>query len=446
MSRKLPRVLLVGPEPFNYSRGFGITMSNLFSYWPNSDLATIYTNDMLPDYDYCQKQFHLSLKRSEVLSICRSLADRFGRAKGEKSRQKAEAASGNESLRPVTAGCKTRSILRPHNGLGLYHFHRYELTDTLRSNVMDFDPEILYCAPTSLKALVFMYALHKTLSIPLVVHVMDDWIFSGRNATGLAERFWASQTNIKLIRLLSDATLRFGASEELSAVYAKRYGMHFSTFQNCPEADVWVRNGKKSYLPSNPFKFVFTGALYSSCNRSSILEFSKAIDYLNTNKLAECSLEIHTNAADIEDFAQELNRCTGCTVTKVDSDQTAIARLYGSADALFLPFDFSESAIVASRYSMPAKLPAYMFSGTPIFAYGPYLTTSVKYLADSHSACAVTEKVDVSELAEKVREFVSDTPGRITISANARKASDELRADIVRPKFAEKLAGISREQ
>ena len=50
---------------------------------------------------------------------------------------------------------------------------------------------------------------------------------------------------------------------------------------------------------------------------------------------------------------------------KPDNDQ-GMAELFGSADLLFLPVDFTPESINRMRYSIFAKIPAYMASGTPI--------------------------------------------------------------------------------
>jgi glycosyltransferase involved in cell wall biosynthesis len=129
------------------------------------------------------------------------------------------------------------------------------------------------------------------------------------------------------------------------------------------------------------------------------------------------------------------------TLADTIPDDEAFFRRIAAADSLLLPVNFDSNTVRYIRYSMPTKLPAYLFSGTPILAYGPAEVAQVSYLLKEDAALVVSKR-GVQGVAENLRRLLGDETLRARLGGNARRLALErhdLRA--VRPRFQQALAG-----
>ena len=116
-----------------------------------------------------------------------------------------------------------------------------------------------------------------------------------------------------------------------------------------------------------------------------------------------------------------------------------------NADLLVVPVNFDRRSVRYLRLSFPAKLPAYMASGTPILAYGPTEMAQIRYLAESDSAHVVTEQ-SREALDAALRRLMSDESYRARIGRRAhllaleRHGAAKTRSDFRRA-MAEAAAG-----
>jgi glycosyltransferase involved in cell wall biosynthesis len=94
------------------------------------------------------------------------------------------------------------------------------------------------------------------------------------------------------------------------------------------------------------------------------------------------------------------------------------------ADALLLPVNFDAATVRYIRYSMPTKVPAYLFSGTPILAYGPAQVAQIRYAKECDWALVV-EQQGVAPLAAGLRRLLADGALRGRLSENARRTARE---------------------
>ncbi|MDD5595514.1 MAG: hypothetical protein PHY94_04620, partial [Candidatus Omnitrophica bacterium] len=237
-----PKVLIFSPQPFNYLTGFGITVSNLFKNWPGDCLACAYTQDMVADDSVCRNHFRIKMNRLRFIAMGRRV-----------------------------------------------------IADDFKAWLEDFHPQIIYCAPNSLNDLVYILIIHSLCRAKLVVHMLDDWParlrfedIASRIATG-----W--NTGYYLKQLFKRASLRIAIGNELCDAYKEKYGLEFVHFQNCPESELWIRNGKNSREYRDSLRLIFTGAIYNPGNLQTLLQLSQAIGKLN-RKGVNLKLDIYTTA------------------------------------------------------------------------------------------------------------------------------------------------------
>jgi glycosyltransferase involved in cell wall biosynthesis len=124
-------------------------------------------------------------------------------------------------------------------------------------------------------------------------------------------------------------------------------------------------------------------------------------------------------------------------------DQTEMAGLYARSDGLLLPFGFGDRNVVKYRYSVPTKLPAYMLSGSPIFACVPGDSVVAGLMNDNCAGFVVSDAEDIEALSRSIEKFCADEHLRRRIGLNARDfAAQKMSGDVVRPGFIKALSEI----
>ncbi len=421
MSSLHPRVLLVGNEPFNYTQGYGITISNLFNNWSSDNLLCLYISDVEPDYTVCKVQIRIfdSCRTREFSTGCHQISQCTKRKLSQFVAEK---------------------FFKFLNRFG--YCQKYNLNISLKERLVLFKPDLIFCSVTSLKEIKLVSDIGDLLGVPLVLYIVDDWIKNAIVTRKLYDGFRARRTSRELSKLIQRSRLNLVIGSDMSLVYERRYGVHFFPFQNCPESSLWIKHGRIDRSPSSPFRFLFTGGIYDSCNAKVILEFAQAIDFLNRIDEQKFVFEIHTQNQHVEKWSKILSGYKGCFAYKVKSNQKYMAKLYGSADALLLPFDFDDKARKASKYSMPTKLPVYLLSGAPIFGYGPIEIASIKFIQEHKCGFCLQKETSIKNLAESIEQFSRNTESREEYACNARNIGKELSAEVVRPRFLSILNGI----
>jgi len=415
-----PKVLLFGNEPFNYTQGYGITVSNLFRNWPTQNLMCLYIKNIVPDYKVCNKQIRItdSMQNKDILSKQRSKCNE-------------ESTYHNQTDNQLFMNLKkiTKRFLNREK-LGIGNVARYPMSKTLIEEVSTYNPDIIFSSITSLKEINFLKDIIKLIKVPVVLYIVDDWISNLSIGNNIFQNYWIRKTKSELTKVIEEATLCFGIGPDMCVEYNNRYGVEFFPVQNCPESSIWIENGRSDWSCSIPFRFIFTGGIYNSCNAESILEFARAISSLNGSSIPKFIFEIHTQQQHVDKWSNLLEGFNGCLVFEAKANQSYMAKLYGSADALLLPFDFDDKAKKASKFSMPTKLPVYLLSGAPVFGYGPQSTASLKYIKDRNCGYCIKERQSEEKLAEHIELFYNNITLREEIASKAQKVGKMLSAEV----------------
>lgn len=379
-----PRVLVVCDEPFNYFRGAGITMSSLFRGWNKHSIATIYWQNVQPDNSLCRNYFCL-------------------------------------------AGMKPPS-------------------EALDSWVKKFSPDLIYCPVANTYGIDLVNHLADISGASVAVHIYDDWI----SVVGMQRRnviaAWRERHYLipKFQQLLKRAAVRMTIGQKMSREYERRYGHRFLWFQNAPEPLPWLEHGKQSWTAKHPFVIRFTGNIYDRGNLQAIVEVAQAVEEMRKQSV-DVRLEIYTIRDNIEAYRRAFTSCAGSSLHLTVEKTADMARLYGTADALLLAYNFDRQGSRWLGYSMPTKLPTSMLSGTPIFAYAPASSAVADYLSQTSCGCVVSQKQSTPALALKIQEFYHDDELRKQIGLKAREvALRDFSADSVRPQFVQALVNAVR--
>lgn len=428
-----PRLLFVTPHAFNHRTGGGIAFSNLFYGWPTDRLATIHNDAEPVSHDVCRQYFALGPAELDLGEPFAS-ARRFLRRKTPAS--EAETREQQTSATQVTG---LKNLGRHLLGDGLPE--RSRLTPRLERWIADFRPDVLYTILGTNGMMELVETIHNRFQLPLVVHFMDDWPDAVHRHGLLARRERAIMED-RLARLLKKAAACLAISPAMATAYTQRYSQSFSHFQNTIDVATRRPFTKADLTVKRPAELLYIGSIFPTAQLQSLVDCANAVAALNRAGYPLC-LSIATQPHQAARYRRRLEIHPSIRIEDTIADDDAFYRRLAAADALLLPVNFDAESIRFIRYSMPAKLPAYLVSGTPILVYGPATVAQVQY-AEREGWGHIVDRRGDEALAAGVRAILDDAALRRRMHDAAQTAvARNHDAATVRPAFQAVLAGAA---
>ena len=423
---KQPRPLVINGDPFNRKTPTGITLCNLFAGWDKSSIAQIYTFPVEPDLSICDLNWKLTRSQFPLMSLAR-----LGRQilKGVTRRN-----TCMQELPQVTVKAKVadRPLLSAWADI-----IPLQIDAELLAWVEEFEPTLIYTNLTNIRIMTMVKLLSEKFCLPVVPHFMDDWPATRYNI-GLAA---AIPRQIQLSRMRS-ILLRSPAGMVISTAMAQeyqiKYGLCFEPFMNCVDFD------NLSLLPSpnqdTGIRFAYVGGLH--LNRwQSLLEIGNALAVVK-NEGISVELVIFAPSADIDLYG---NILTASPVISIGGSLQAdeVMPMLQKFDVMVHIESFDNSDRLFTRLSISTKIPQYMASGRPIFAYGPPEVASCRYVSESECGLVVSQR-DMVILTNSLRGMVVNADKRQWFGDNGRYvASKNHNSVIERERFRSLLMNLS---
>ncbi len=427
-SAAYPRVLFITPAAFNRTTGGGITFGNLFAGWPKDRIATAHNDPVPTTTETCERYYRLGPEEIRRWGPLERIAPAAGRSGGGGT----GAAGGRRAPLQAAKGLLFGEQL-PDTG---------RLSAALERWIAEFEPELLYTILGTNAMMDLVDAVQRRYALPLVVHLMDDWpevSYRGGMLGFLARR----RMERLLGRLVRSAALRLGICDAMCEAYALRYGVSFEPFQNTVDGARWSALARPASDPAGRGDVVYVGSVLPIAQLDALADCCTAVAKLGRDGVA-VRLSIYSPAVYAESHRERLVVAPNIELHDTITDDQAFFRRIAAADALLLPANFDARAVRLLRYSMPTKVPAYLFCGTPILAYGPGAIAQTRYALEYDWAHVVTEQ-GVEPLAAGLRRLLGDAPLRARLSANARRVALERHdAGEVRTRFQQRLAQAAR--
>jgi glycosyltransferase involved in cell wall biosynthesis len=368
---RYPRVLIVGTN-FDLVSGGGITLTNLFHGWPSARLAVAAYHSCEADPAPCGRQYLIGsdeLRWRTPMGLVvpgtrqRSVPDRAvsppavsKTASGLASRPKAGPASlARQAVETSIEWLGGRDAVRS-----------LVCSRGLLKWVRDVKPDLIYTQLASLGLIRLVTQLEERLSLPVAVHIMDDWPSVIYDRGLLAPRLRvATDRSFRALVTRSSATLAI--SRPMAEAYRQRYGREWDVFHNPVDIARWAAERRQDRLRIGTFRLVYAGRVGLGIE-SSIVDVCRAVQDLGRRGHA-VRLDIFTpSAAAAEQL--HLGSFSGVAIHEAVEDENMPATLAG-ADLLVLPYDFRGRAAEFACLSYPTKAPAYMATGVPTLVYAP---------------------------------------------------------------------------
>lgn len=405
-SSDYPRLLLITPNAFNCLSGGGVTFTNLFKGWPRDRIATAHADKIPPSMDICDNYYFLGKKEFPWLFPFSLAAFLGGQEKAEERIKKRESSIGGNFMskavpffqRFVRNEIPTRAVV----------------TKGLSKFIENFKPQVIYTILGSLPYIRLVRLISKKYNLPVVLHMMDDW--PAVRYRGIFDFYRRRRMKVELKALMKEAAACLSICDAMSEAFEKRYGRKFTAFHNALDADSWIKKARKDWSRKSPFNILYAGALMPDSQLESVCDAADAVADLKSGGL-DVQFKIYAPWYFANLYRKKLER-EGC-VQVFDMPQSMdVEDLFTGADLLLLPVNFDKASVKYIKYSMPTKVPAYMFCGTPTLAYGPASVASIKY-AQKWAHCVT--KRDKKELSNAIKELASKESLRKNLGLRAQE-------------------------
>jgi glycosyltransferase involved in cell wall biosynthesis len=426
-----PRILFLTSSAFNNVTGGGITFTNLFKGWPVDALATVHSDPVPVARGVCEQYFRLSAQEIHRLGWLRYIP-----------------MSAPSEISLVAEGSKARQtvVRRTLIKLKTWLFgdgvpQEACLSEPLEAWVSSFQPTLLYTILGSNEMMDLAEKLRVRFSLPLVVHIMDDWpavIYRG----GLLS-FWQRRKKDRLLQhLMNVAAARFAICQDMAEAYEVRYKKPFQWFQNAIDVAAVQRFVKNPLIVRSPIRVAYLGSVFPNAQLQSLIDCCNAVQALHHEGFP-IRMEIYSPSHATEQYRERL--VVGAAISLQDTivDDEVFFRTLRDVDMLVLPVNFDEHTIQYIRYSMPTKVPAYLAVGTPILVYGPAEVAQVSYAKKAGWGMPVTVR-DMDALKQALKRLATDRQLRQDLSGCAREmAAMHHDARVVREQFQAALASAA---
>jgi len=409
-SKIQPRLLLLTPEAFNKVTGAGITFSNLFAGWPKDEIAVIHRDVVPVTEDICAQYYRLTDREVHWWGWLRYItkANLFGVSQKDLTARQHRGWL-KSALKPI-------KMLIFGDGIP----EQVHLTPELETWIKEFSPTAIYTIMGSNAMMELAERLRVRFRLPLVIHIMDDWV-SVLYRGGLLSP-WQSKKKERLFRHMTKvATARFAICDEMAEAYRQRYGQIFQSFQNAIDVDAWQQFRKNPVVVGSSVRIAYIGSIFPNAQLKSLRDICNAVQELHDEHFP-ISLEIYSPRHLAEQYREQLVIGTAISLYDTISDDISFFSTLQAVDILVLPVNFDRDTIEFIRYSMPTKVPAYLAVGTPILAYGPADVAQIAYAIKSGWAMTVTAP-DMEQLKQAFRTLATDMTVRERISGCARAAA-----------------------
>jgi glycosyltransferase involved in cell wall biosynthesis len=405
-----PRILFITPCAFNKISGGGITFSNLFKSWPQECIATVH-NDVNPTDDLtCNKYFFLG--KNEIFFL--------GPFKNKSLLPVRSVVANNIDYGNISILNKTIRLTK-HLLFGNIFPNAGQLTAALESFIEEFQPDIIYTILGSSGIMDIVEQVSDRYKLPVVVHIMDDWI-SSNYSKGVLSFFERSRVKKRFKRILENAAETIVISDAMKREYEQRYRRPFSVFQNTIDVDKWTHNPKVPAANEKKiFSMVYTGSIFPYAQLDAlILACHAVLDLVNSGVQLEFSIYAPEHMSVSLSNMFESQSTIKFFPPLIDDSE--YFRTLADADILLLPSNFDKTSLKFIGLSMPTKVPSYLVSGTPILVVGRQDAAQVQYAEEKKWGLVVTEE-SKTVLGESIRKLLTDKQLSLDLIENAKQSA-----------------------
>lgn len=401
-----PRVLMIGIERINNRdvNNNGLLLRNLFSSWPRTKMAQIFSYSDNGDKGFFEYYFRIGERERRFGSIF------FKIKKHEEPKLKADigAATNNEKQNSISSKFKT--ILKRYfvdTGLSELLFPP-KISEEMMEWIEKFQPEIIFVQGYSLFYVWLALELRKRTRAKLAFLTTDDWpnyLYSGIN--GEPKTFhWFISPLVKrsMKRLIANVDIPFAFHQPMAEEYEKRYGKKFITLSHADDPKRFEEALPTRYHADGIVSIVVAG-YFNDYRWPLLIDANECCRKLYAENIPARVLVISAGMSN--EGIQEIDKAEFIDLIPDPGNDLLPGYLKG-ADINLLIEDFDEKRASAISLSVSSKSHLFMFSQRPIIIYA-HPDTGVSKYAQNNGWARVVAKRDVITLYEEIHKIITET-------------------------------------
>lgn len=408
-------ILVISYEAWRETNNGGNVLSNIFSAFPNDNIAQIYCSGELPENGICKKYFQIS----ESMLLTRQKGRQLEEKDYLPSKDRQDSALENKINSLIPKPLKHLSQLARETMWTVMNWKTKELD----AFVSDFKPDIIF-APCYYYYHVSKVALYAKgiAKCPMISYISDD-NYSLRQIC-FAPSFWINRLiTRKWIRsMFAESALIYTMTQLQKTEYEKIFKRPMKLLCKSASFDRVIRHH------GNPVTFIYAGSLY--VNRWKIIEaLADSVSGVN-DKTTKAQLHIFSGSELSPRLEQKLNDGKNTFFHGLIPYQ-ALEEWYKKSDVAVFAESFDLKNRLVTRLSFSTKIIDCLSSGCAVLAVGPADQGGMAYLKDNDAAVCVN---NIKELPEKVRALVENKDLIVSYSekANQLGKKNHMKADIER--------------
>lgn len=429
----LPKILFITPIAFNRVTGGGITFSALFRNWPKECLATIHHDPEPTLDDVCNQYYVLGPSELDFAFPFNCLRKASASLKATSAVQSAGSRQSVSLKKRFLRGAK-RSFLKT---FGDNLPEKSVLTPELEKWIREYKPDVIYTILGSNGLMDLLEQVRVTFNLPVVVHIMDDWM-SANHEKGLLAPFAHQKMTGHVQHFMDIAKRHLSITPSMSNAYEERYGYSFEAFQNIIDTQKWLPVARDKSVLNDPLDILYVGSIFENAQLHSLVRLCKVVGEL-ADQGKQITLTISSPSGHTDKYRHELEVHSAIRIMDTIRDDDVFFNRIAEADVLLLPVNFDDESVRFIRYSMPTKVPAYLTVGTPILLYAPAGIAQVEYAREEGWGYVVDEE-DSQKLKEALLKLCEDQMLRTKLSETAKNIAQRNHdAKTVRKRFQQVL-------
>lgn len=411
------KILIVSYESWRETNNGGNVLSNIFTAFPDADIAQVYCCGEQPQNAVCKKYFQIS----DGMLLTKEKGRRLAQQDYSTDEPGQPEVLENQIKGKIPAIFNEAALLAREL---LWTVTNWK-TQALKDFVLDFCPDVIF-APCYSYFHVTKLALHiKAIArCPMISYISDD--NASLKQFRFSPSFWVNRiiTRKWIRRLFSQCALVYTMTQLQKEEYEAKYGCPMKIL--CKSAEFAPRDRETG----DPIRFLYAGGLY--LNRWKILaQISAALAAVNQTGV-RAQLHIYSGSKLKPNQTALLNDGKNAFLHNAIPYRELVER-YRQADVAIHAEAFDLKNRLITRLSFSTKIIDCMSSGCAILAVGPAGQAGISYLRDNDAAVCVS---DTKQLSCVISELVEH---KERISVYAQKAYELGRKNHIKARIDEEL-------
>ena len=383
-----PKLLILCHNLYENTNNIGKTLISLLNSWPKDKLCQVYLRDDIPTFNYCDNYYRI-LDKEIIKSYYkgRNVVGTVLKKEDNNICESNEIDTNEQNM--YNLGNKRIPLISMFRDL-LWKRKSWK-NDKFNAWLDEQKPDVMLFVPNDYE-LIYPIAnyIASYLHIPIVPYYMDDAFYFNTFVSPIdyLRRLSIRRKGKKIIDNASDIIT---IGPKMSEEYNKRFN------KNCIELMNSVTLTENNNVYQNDiFTFSYVGNLHS--NRwKSIVKIGQVLDTLDKKAIINLYTASNINKKMNKKLSsvESIKMCGKLSPNEVDE-------VLKKSDALLFVESFNRKSAASTMYSLSTKIPEYMNSRRPIFAYGPKNISSMEYLKKNNLAIVCTKKENIEEDIKKV--------------------------------------------